>query len=75
MYFVNCMHVVNLVRVYTVFPFLVFKFANEKRIPFSFSNFANQKQKANSFFVYRFQICERKTKNEFLFCLSFSKLK
>ena len=42
------------VRVYTVFSFFVFKFANEKRI-------------TNSFFVFRFQICERKTINEFLF--------
>ena len=50
------------VRVYTVFSFFVFKFANEKRI-------------TNSFFVFRFQICERKTKNEFLFRFSFSKVK
>ena len=42
------------VRVYTVFSFFVFKFANEKRI-------------TNSFFVFRFQICEPKTKNEFVF--------
>ena len=50
------------VRVYTVFSFFVFKFANEKRI-------------TNSFFVFRFQISERKTKNEFLFRFSFSKVK
>ena len=60
MYFVNCKHVVNLVRVYTVFLFLVFKFANEKRIPFSF-------------FVFKF--CEPKTKSELLFRLSFSNLR
>ena len=48
----------GMVRVYTVFSFFVFKFANEKRI-------------TNSFFVFRFQICERKTKNEFLFRFSF----
>ena len=50
------------VRVYTVFSFFLFKFANEKRI-------------TNSFFVFPFQICERKTKNEFLFRFSFSKVK
>ena len=42
------------VRVYTVFSFFVFKFANEKRI-------------TNSFFVFRFQICERKTNSFFVF--------
>ena len=40
------------VRVYTVFFFFVFKFANEKPIPFSF-------------FVFKSEV--RKTKNEFVF--------
>ena len=45
------------VRVYTVFSFFVFKFANEKRITNSFFvfKFANEKRKTNSFFVFRFQ--------------------
>ena len=47
----------NWVRVYTgLFSFFVFKFANEKRIPFSF-------------FVFKSEV--RKTKNEFVFRFSF----
>ena len=60
----NChlKHYAVAVRVYTVFSFFVFKFANEKRI-------------TNSFFVFRFQICERKTKKEFVIRFSFANLK
>ena len=61
----------SLVRVYTVFSFFVFKFANEKRITNSFSffafKFANEKRKTNSFFGFVFKSEERKTKNEFVF--------
>ena len=55
-------------RVYTVFSFFVLKFANEKRIPFSFSNFKTKNGIPFSFlniktkneFVFRFQISKRK---------------
>ena len=55
----------NSVRVYTVFSFFVFKFANEKRIPFSFFVFKSEVRKTNSFFVFKSEV--RKTKSFFVF--------
>ena len=61
------------VRVYTVFSFFVFKFANENRITNSFFVFklANEKRIPFSFFVFISEV--RKTKNVFVF--AFRKLR
>ena len=47
--------VVPWVRVYTVFSFFVFKFANEKQKTNSFFVFESEVRKSNSFFVRKFE--------------------